>query len=584
MDRHRSTRASRLVAAAGRLTPLAVAVVAMACACSAFGQEKPGGPHPNVVLVMTDDQGYGDLRCHGNKLLKTDNLDRLHAESIRLTNFHVDPTCSPTRAALMTGRYSCRTGVWHTIMGRSILRRDETTMADVFEAAGYRTGIFGKWHLGDNYPYRAMDRGFAESLVHGGGGIGQTPDYWGNTYFSPVLVRGGKPEKTEGYCTDVFFAAAIRFIEAERGRPFFLYVPTNAAHAPYQVDEKYWKPYRAAGVPEATARFYGMIQNFDENLGRLLQKLDELKLAQDTILIFMTDNGTAGGGYNSDMRGQKGSQYDGGHRVPFFIRWPARLKGGKDIGRLTAHIDVLPTLIDLCDLKAPEGVKFDGASLRPLLSSAGEAWPNRTLFVQVNRVEVPEPWKRSAAMTDRWRLVDGAELYDMEKDPGQAEDVARQNPSVVATLRQEYKEWYADVSARFGEHCELVLGAEQEDPTTLACHDWHGPDVPWDQSHIRRRLAANGYWMVEVSRPGRYEFTLREQPAASAHPIPPGVARLKIGQVELTKQYEAGMSGIRFAADLEAGKTKLQTWLAERGGAVRGAYYVDVRYLGPTPK
>ncbi len=535
---------------------------------------------PNVVLVMTDDQGYGDLGCHGNKLLKTPNLDRLHAESIRLTSFHVDPTCSPTRAALLTGRYSCRTGVWHTIMGRSILRRDERTIADMLSAAGYRTGIFGKWHLGDNYPYRAMDRGFDESLVHGGGGIGQTPDYWGNTYFSPVLMHNGKPARTEGYCTDVFFAAALRFIDEDRSRPFFVYLPLNVAHSPYQVEEKYWKPFREAGVPEATARFYGMIKNFDENLGRLLQRLDETKLAENTILIFMTDNGTSGGGFNSEMRGRKGSQYDGGHRVPFFIRWPARLKAGRDIDRITAHIDVLPTLLDLCDLEPPKDLKLDGMSLRPLLVSKGEAWPRRTLFVQVNRMEQPKPWVRSAAMTDRWRLVDGKELYDMQADPGQTHDLAADHPTEVAILRQQQKEWYADVSERFDEYCRLVLGAEQENPTTLTCHDWHGPNVPWDQSHVRNRLAANGHWMVEVARPGRYELTLRERPAVARHPLPAGVARIKIGEQEHLKAVEAGATGVTLAVDLEAGKTMLQTWLAEKGGVVRGAYFVDVKYVG----
>lgn len=547
------------------------------------GQSAAGQGRPNVVLVMTDDQGYGDLGCHGNNVLKTPALDRLHQESIRLTNFHVDPTCSPTRSALMTGRYSCRTGVWHTIMGRSLLRRDEVTVANIFSAAGYRTGIFGKWHLGDNYPFRAIDRGFAESLVHGGGGIGQAADYWGNTYTSPVLMHNGKPEKTEGYCTDVFFAAAVKFIEANRQRPFLVYLPTNVAHAPYQVPESYARPYLEAGVPTAIARFYGMIANFDENMSRLLKRLDELGLAENTIVIYMTDNGTGGGGYNSEMRGQKGSAYDGGHRVPFFIRWPAQLKAGRDIDRITAHVDVLPTLLDLCNIDVPETVKFDGMSLRPLLVSKGEAWPNRTLLVQSHRIETPEPWRQSAVMTDRWRLVDGAELYDMQADPGQTRNIAGDNPTVVAIMRQEYKDWYADVSKRFGEYCEIVLGSPEENPTTLSCHDWHGPNVPWDQTHIRQRLAANGFWAVEVERGGQYEFTLRERPGPARHPIPPGVARLKIGQVDLNKQYGAGMAGIKFLADLKPGKTRLETWLAERGGAVRGAYFVDVKYLGPSP-
>ena len=299
---------------------------------------------------------------------------RLYGQSVRLTDFHVGPTCAPTRAALMTGRYCNRTGVWHTVMGRSLLRRDEVTMADVFAAGGYRTGIFGKWHLGDNYPFRPQDRGFQEVLVHGGGGVGQTPDYWGNDYFDDTYWHNGKPEKQAGYCTDVWFDGALRFIEANRDRPFFAYIATNAPHSPFNVAEQYSGPYMGKSVPNAN--FYGMIANIDENMGRLLGKLKALGLEENTILIFMTDNGTAAGfqagkGFNAGMRGTKGSEYDGGHRVPCFLRWPAGgLGGGKDVSRLTAHIDLLPTLIELCGLPQPAGVKFDGASLAPLLRDA----------------------------------------------------------------------------------------------------------------------------------------------------------------------------------------------------------------------
>ncbi|MFQ6097963.1 MAG: sulfatase-like hydrolase/transferase, partial [Armatimonadota bacterium] len=241
---------------------------------------------PNVVLVMTDDQGYGDLACLGNSVIETPNLDRLHGESVRLSNFHVDPTCSPTRASLMTGRYSSRTGVWHTIMGRSLLHKDEVTMADVFAASGYRTGIFGKWHLGDNYPFRPEDRGFQEVLVHGGGGVGQGPDYWGNDYFDDTYRHNGELEAFKGYCTDVFFENAVEFIEANKGRPFFVYLPTNAPHGPYNVAEEYQKPYLAKGVEARQASFYGMITNIDDNMGRLMRRLRDLGLEKDTILIF----------------------------------------------------------------------------------------------------------------------------------------------------------------------------------------------------------------------------------------------------------------------------------------------------------
>jgi arylsulfatase A-like enzyme len=561
--------------------PWCFALIVALAATGGVPREANGAERPNVVLVMTDDQGYGDLGCHGNPVLNTPSLDRLYQQSIRLANFHVDPTCSPTRAALLTGKYSCRTGVWHTIMGRSLLRRDEVTMADLFARAGYRTGIFGKWHLGDNYPYRAVDRGFQVSLVHGGGGITQTPDYWGNSYFSPTLYHNGKPVRTKGYCTDVFFAEALRFIEANRDRPFFLYIPTNVPHSPYQVAESYSKPYRDAGLPETLANFYGMIANLDENLGRLIEKLDDLKLAEDTILVFLTDNGTAGQGFNTRMRGRKGSEYDGGHRVPCFVRWPARLAGGRDIGRLTAHIDILPTLADLCDIPLSEDLKLDGMSLTPLLLSRGEAWPDRTLFVQSHRIEHPQPWRQSAVMSDRYRLVNGEELYDMEDDPQQVSTIAAEHHGIVKIMRREYEDWYEYVSERFDEYCPIVLGSPEQNPATLTCHDWHGPAVPWNQGHILRRLEANGFWAVEVARAGRYEITLRERPGWVKYPIRAGIARLKIGDQESLKQIPPGTTGVTFQVNLQAGKTRLQTWLAEKFGAVRGAYFVDVTYVGP---
>ncbi|HYW80575.1 MAG TPA: arylsulfatase, partial [Thermoguttaceae bacterium] len=300
---------------------------------------------PNVIVIMTDDHGYGDLGCHGNKYLKTAAIDRLYSQSVRLTNYHVDPTGAATRAALLTGRYACRGGVWHTMMGRSLLRRDERTMADLFAEAGYRTAVFGKWHLGDNYPYRAVDRGFQESLVHGGGGIGQVSDYWGNTYFDPVLSHNGKPERQKGYCTDIFFGKAIDFISQNRTRPFLIYLTPNVPHSPYQVPDGYTAQYVEMGLREPLAQYCGMITSLDRNMARLLTQLDEWGLGDNTIIVLTTDNGTTGRAVDVQLRGEKGSAYEAGHRVPCFFRWPARLKGGFDVDQLTAHVDLLPTLL-----------------------------------------------------------------------------------------------------------------------------------------------------------------------------------------------------------------------------------------------
>jgi len=536
---------------------------------------------------MTDDQGYGDLGCHGNPVIQTPNIDRLYTQSIRLTNFHVGPTCSPTRAALMTGRYCNRTGVWHTIMGRSLLRKDELTAADVFSAGGYRTAIFGKWHLGDNYPFRPQDRGFGEVMIHGGGGVGQGPDYWGNDYFDDTYFHNGRPKKFEGYCTDIWFEEAMKFIEANKERPFFCYIPTNAPHGPYNIADKYSKPYRDKGVESKQANFYGMITNIDENMGRLIRRLKQLDLEKNTILIFMTDNGTSGG-YGGGMRGKKGSEYEGGHRVPCFIRRPGGgLTGGSDIDRLTAHIDLLPTLIELCGLKKPCGVKFDGDSLVQLLTGQDRSWPDRTLITDSQRIEHPEKWRKSAVMTERWRLVNGKELYDIKADPVQRNDIADEQPQVVEKLRKAYEDWWADVSQRFDEYCEIIIGSDKQNPTRLMSHDWHSPKVPWNQEAVLSEMEANGFWAVEVARDGTYQFELRRWPEELDAPINEAVpggkavtvteARLKIADEDTTMPVPRDAHAVTFRLKLKAGKTRLQTWLADNQGNSRGAYYVYVK-------
>jgi arylsulfatase A-like enzyme len=560
---------------------LMVGALMMGTVCRGKSQAAEARPsRPNVILIITDDQGYGDLHCNGNPLIKTPNLDRLAQESVRLTDFHVDPTCSPTRAALMTGRYSCRTGVWHTIMGRSLLRRDEVTMAQLFRQAGYRTAIFGKWHLGDSFPYRPWDRGFEECLIHLGGGIGQGPDYWGNTYFSPTLCHNGSWEKHEGYCTDIFFREALKFITSHRDEPFFVYLPTNAPHAPLQVEERYAQPYREAGLPDNLARFYGMITNIDENVGRLLESLKQLHLEEKTILVFMTDNGTAGGGFNAGMRGKKGSMYEGGHRVPCFIRWPGKLTP-KEVPGLTAHLDLLPTLMDFCGVPLPKDLKLDGITLRPYLETE-QPVPERTLVVQVNRVDHPRPWAASAVLEGPWRLIDGKELYDLRSDPGQQHDVASEHPEKVAELRGAYERWYADVSQRFGEYCELVLGAPEQNPVILCSHDWHGNIVPWDQSQMQRGLKGQGFWAVEFARPGRYRFELRDRPPYVSFKLPKGRARLVVeGLLDAEKPIPPDAEGVVFEADLPAGKSKLEARHVGEDGSWRGFYFVVVTRVEP---
>jgi arylsulfatase A-like enzyme len=560
---------------------------------------------PNIILVITDDQGYGDLSAHGNPMLHTPNLDRLHQQSVRLTQFHVDPTCSPTRAALLTGRYSTRTGVWHTVMGRSLLHPDEITLADVLGENGYRNGIFGKWHLGDNYPMRPQDRGFHEVLIHGGGGVGQTPDFWGNDYFDDHYLSNGVWKPFEGYCTDVFFDQALDFIERNRHQPFFVYLPTNVPHWPYHAPSDLAETYREKGVPEPMASFYGMIENFDTNMGRLMTRLRELDLDDNTILLFMGDNGTAAGwttprppsdppnndsqipkpwtGFNAGMRGQKGSPYDGGHRVPCFIRWPkGNLPAGRDIPQLTAHFDLLPTLVDLAGLRFQPTLPLDGRSLVPLLRERPEIWLERTLFVHVQREMIPPKWRNSAVLTDRWRFVHGRELFDFQADPGQSTDVAAEHPEVVTQLSGAYEQWWGSLAPAFERNARIVIGSPHEPVSTLTCMDWHADisHIPWDQTQIRAMPIANGYWTIEVAQSGWYEFTLRHQPAAANLPLVATIAQVQVGSVVAKVPVSSGTSAAQIVLELKAGPARLQTWLThEPDFLTRGAFYVDIRRL-----
>lgn len=525
---------------------------------------------PNVVLVMTDDQGYGDLSIHGNKQLRTPNLDSIAKRGVEFTQFHVCPVCSPTRSSLMTGRYNYRTGVVDTYLGRSMMYPDEVTLAEILGAAGYRTGIFGKWHLGDNYPLRSIDQGFQESLVHQGGGIGQPADPPGNTYFDPVLQHNGKPEKRRGYCTDIFVSAALEFIEANRGRPFFAYVPTNAPHTPLQIDESYAAPFRKMGLDDATARVYGMVVNIDENAGRLLAKLKALDLERDTILIFLTDNGPQQRGrYNAGMNGRKGTVYQGGIRVPCFLRWPRLITPGRTIDRIAAHIDLLPTVLEACGVKTPADLLLDGKSLMPLLrGERPSSWPDRTLYFQWHRGDAPELYRDCAARTQRYKLVNGKELYDLVEDPGEQKDIAAAHPKIVTTLRRGYERWFRDVSSTRGyAPPRIYLGAGAENPVTLTRQDWRGPDAGWSPSSL-------GYWEVKVTRSARYDVTLRIDPAAHG-----GQAHFRLGGTEVQKPVTGGSADCRFPdVPLKAGEGRLEAFL-QLGGRKIGVRYVDVKAL-----
>ncbi len=550
---------------------------------------------PNVILIVTDDQGYGDMSCHGNPWLQTPNLDRLYAESVRLEDYHVDPVCTPTRASLMTGRYSSRVGAWTVTQGRQLLESGEVTMADVFSDSGYRTGMFGKWHLGDSWPYAPRFRAFQDVVRHLAGGIDEIGNPIGNDYFDDTYYRNGLPVKIDGYCTDVFFAECQRFITRSSDKPFFVYLPLNAMHSPHTVAEKYSAPFRADGHGEKRSKFFGQIINFDENLGRLLDCLEAQEVAEDTIVIFMGDNGTAAGagdssdGFNAGMRGKKGSVYEGGHRVACFVRWPGRLKAGHEIEQLTSCRDWLPTLIEWCDLDAPKGVRFDGQSLLPLMTGNARSWPDRTLFVErqgdqptLDKPDGPRArYPHYAVLTERWRLVDG-ELFNIVDDPGQKWNVALEHEDIVRDLRSRYEQHFADVFSDNAAYTRFQLGACEENPTLLTVRDWHPTEgnVIWRQGQLSDdTLAINGFWAVNVVRGGRYSIRLSRFPDDAPQAMRATKATLQIGEQELKRKLDGNEPSVTFELDLPQGYGLLQSWLRDEDGSVRGAYFVQVTRL-----
>lgn len=557
---------------------------------------------PNVVILLVDDQGYGDLGCHGNPVLKTPRLDKLHSESIRLTDFHVSPMCTPTRGQLLTGVDALRNGAMNVSSGRTLLRRGFPTMADFFAAAGYRCGQFGKWHLGDNYPYRPHDRGFHEAVYYASSHIGSAADPWNNDYFDDTYWHNGVRKAYEGYTTDVFFREAERFIVEthEAGKPFFVYLPPAAAHGPLFVPAKYREPY-ASSQPHNIASFFGMLANIDENFGRLDDLLAQRGLRDDTIFIFLTDNGGTAGVpvFNAGMRGKKIELYDGGHRVPCFIRWPAgKLGEPRDIDALTECQDVLPTLIDLCGLPRPTEANFDGVSLAGLLHGTATSLLDRMCVVQFSRMNAPEPKLGDACvMWNKWRLVADKELYDLASDPGQTRDVAAEHADVVDKMRAHYATWWSGVAPWVDQPSAVIVGSDAENPTYLSPCNWFDAFLD-QQRQIRMASKVNGPWHLQVEEAGEYEVTLSRWPLEAELPIvapapehagPDGTyaagvavaavrARLRVADFDETKPVGASDKSVTFDVRLPAGRTQLQTWLIEADDrSPCGAYYVRVR-------
>lgn len=592
---------------------LSMSTLPLLTRCQDRGKRKP-----NVVLIMTDDQGYGDMHCHGHPRLKTPNLDKLHAQSIRFTNFHVDPYCAPTRAALMTGRYALRTGVWHTYGGRNWLFEDETLMPEIFKMNGYTTGHFGKWHLGDNYPFAAHFRGFDVSFTLGSCGLGATDDYWGNDRFDDTYFLNGEPVKTTGFGTDNFVDHCLKFIEENRDKPFFVYLAPNIVHRPWNIPYEYRLRYDPEQIKSSEivaysssdmARFYGTIDKIDEQVGRVIDYLDREQLADDTILLFLTDNGTVSSEYNAGMRGRKGSPYEGGHRVPLFIRWPnGGLRQGMDISDLTAHIDLLPTLMDLCDLKVDREPVFDGKNLAPLLQDDVVQWANERAYITQMAQNVPgyhitpPKWGLSAVLTQQWRLVNKNELYDIQKDPGQEHDISAQNPEVVKQLQEMYEAYWADILPRTKHLARVIIGHPEQATTVLSLTNLTpvaGGNAVWSQISAATWDEIEGIWPLKVQKAGMYAFELRRWPRELDLPINafediektnlwpefksgstqinPVQAGLSIGDTTISEKINADEKAVEITVELTEGDVDLKTWFADKNGTSRSAYWVYIR-------
>lgn len=549
-------------------------------------QRSEAGRRPNVVLIITDDQGYGDLGVHGNPKLETPHLNRLAREAVQFQSFYVSPVCSPTRASLMTGRYNYRTGVVDTYLGRSLMHPDETTIAELLSQAGYRTGIFGKWHLGDNYPLRAMDQGFQESLILNGGGIGQPSDpIGGESYFDPLLRQNGQWVKRRGYVSDVITDAALAFIRAHHRQPFFTYLAFNAPHTPLEVPADKHAKYRQMNLrlgefaapghpivptfdPEITAKVYGMVENIDDNVGRVLATLDELKLADDTIVVFLTDNGPQQPRYNAGLLRLKGTVHEGGIRVPFFVRWPGGFPA-RTVDRVAAHIDVTPTLLDLCRVTTAKNLALDGRSLAPLLRGEATQWPDRTLFFQWHRGDAPQLHRAFAARSERYKLVQprgngespmpspvSYQLYDMLADPLEQHDIAAGQPEIVARMTAQYEAWFRDVTSGRDYSdpgiARIAIGAPRENPVRLTRQDWRGPQAGWTPTSV-------GHWEVDVRRAGAYDIAVRFAALQT-----PGTVRVTLGGHTAMNALPAGATTATFTrVRLAPGAGRLEGWITQ---------------------
>ncbi len=446
------------------------ALCLLAFLCAATAQPvQAAAKRPNVLVVLTDDQGWGDLSVNGNSNLRTPNIDSLARDGATIARFYVCPVCSPTRAEFLTGRYHPRGGVYSTSAGGERLDLDEITIADTFKAGGYRTGAFGKWHNGMQYPYHPNGRGFDEYY-------GFCSGHWGD-YFNPPLEHNGRIVQGEGFCVDDFTNKAMDFMSdsVKAGEPFFCYLPYNTPHSPMQVPDRWWNKFKDLDLQmrnrepnkenlEHTRAALAMCENIDWNVGRLLNKLDDMGVADDTIVIYFCDNGPNGARWNGDMKGKKGSTDEGGVRSPMLIRWPGRIAEGKVVQQIGAAIDLLPTLADMAGIQLVGKRRLDGVSLKGYLQGDKRIMEDRMIFSH---------WrKRVSVRTHQYRLDHQGRLYDMVADPGQRQDLSKKREKIAARLRAEQKKFQEEVVAGYDvDNRPFVIGHPDYRYTQIPARD-----------------------------------------------------------------------------------------------------------------
>lgn len=535
----------------------------------------------NVLLILTDDQGYSDVGFNGNPDVRTPHLDRFAEEAVIFDKAYASPVCSPTRAALMTGRYCYRTGVLGTEGGRSLLRPGEVTIAEALQGVGYRTGMFGKWHLGDNAPVRPQDQGFDRCLMHVAGMIGApySPlDAQG--YFDPVLIDDGVERQFHGFCADIFTDAALDFIRDAQDNPFFVFLSLNTPHHPLTAADRFVQPYRDAGLSEETARYYGMITNIDDNFGRVVDLLKQQGKLDDTLILFMGDNGTSSlhtqpDLWESGLRGRKTYVYENGIRVPMFVRWPGAASNGKRLEERVVVEDMMPTMLDICGIQPSS--TMDGVSLVPLLDGTAKHLPERALYFQFHRGDRPVRYQNFAVIRGDYKLVQPVgrgvepyaaelarfELYDLKSDPFEREDLADQQPEMVRRLRADYDRWYDEMVSGGFEPVPTWIGYGGQESLTLTRQDWRGGGL-FDGDL--------GYYVLDVRRAGKYQLTCRwSDLLKDTHQVV-----LKINDQTYEHHILYAESECRFEAiELSAGHCRLEAWV-EIDGMPCGFRFIEI--------